>query len=31
MIALPVLKKIKWEYLVIDESHKIKNEESILS
>lgn len=25
------LKRINWEYLVIDEGHKIKNEESLLS
>lgn len=25
------LKKIKWKYMIIDEAHKIKNEESQLS
>jgi len=25
------LKKIKWQYIVIDEAHKIKNEDSQLS
>lgn len=27
-ICLPNLLKFKWEYLIIDEAHKIKNEES---
>lgn len=30
-ICLSSLKKIKWHYIVIDEAHKIKNEESQLS
>lgn len=30
-ICLNNLKKIKWHYIVIDEAHKIKNEESQLS
>jgi SWI/SNF-related matrix-associated actin-dependent regulator of chromatin subfamily A member 5 len=25
------LKKFKWQYLIVDEAHKIKNEESIVS
>jgi SWI/SNF-related matrix-associated actin-dependent regulator of chromatin subfamily A member 5 len=25
------LKKWKWEYIIVDEAHKIKNEESIVS
>ena len=30
-ICLSSLKKIKWHYIVIDEAHKIKNEDSQLS
>lgn len=30
-ICLSHLKKIKWHYIVIDEAHKIKNEDSQLS
>jgi SWI/SNF-related matrix-associated actin-dependent regulator of chromatin subfamily A member 5 len=30
-ICLSQLKKIKWQYIVIDEAHKIKNEDSQLS
>jgi len=30
-ICLNSLKKIKWQYIVIDEAHKIKNEDSQLS
>jgi SWI/SNF-related matrix-associated actin-dependent regulator of chromatin subfamily A member 5 len=30
-ICLNSLKKIKWHYIVIDEAHKIKNEDSQLS
>ena len=30
-ICLSYLKKIKWHYIVIDEAHKIKNEDSQLS
>ena len=31
MIEKSFLKKIKWTYLVIDEAHRIKNEQSLLS
>ena len=27
-ICLSPLMKFKWEYLIVDEAHKIKNEES---
>ena len=27
----PQLKKFNWKYIIIDEAHKIKNEESVLS
>jgi SWI/SNF-related matrix-associated actin-dependent regulator of chromatin subfamily A member 5 len=30
-LCLNSLKKIKWHYIVIDEAHKIKNEDSQLS
>jgi len=30
-ICLPTLKKIKWECLIIDEAHRIKNENTLLS
>ena len=30
-LCLPSLRKIKWHYIVIDEAHKIKNEDSQLS
>ena len=30
-LCLPNLRKIKWHYIVIDEAHKIKNEDSQLS
>lgn len=30
-ICLNYLKNIKWHYIIIDEAHKIKNEESQLS
>lgn len=30
-LCLKHLRKIKWKYLVIDEAHKIKNEQSMLS
>lgn len=30
-ICLSALLKYKWEYLIVDEAHKIKNEESQIS
>lgn len=30
-LGLTDLKKVKWQYLIIDEAHKIKNEASQLS
>mmetsp|Transcript_23504 Transcript_23504/g.23166 ORF Transcript_23504/g.23166 Transcript_23504/m.23166 type:complete len:113 (-) Transcript_23504:2749-3087(-) len=27
-ICLPALNKFRWEYIIVDEAHKIKNEES---
>ena len=30
-LCLSNLNKFKWKYIVIDEAHKIKNEESLLS
>jgi SWI/SNF-related matrix-associated actin-dependent regulator of chromatin subfamily A member 5 len=30
-ICMGPLKKWKWEYIIVDEAHKIKNEESIVS
>lgn len=30
-ICITNLQKFKWKYIVIDEAHKIKNEESLLS
>jgi SWI/SNF-related matrix-associated actin-dependent regulator of chromatin subfamily A member 5 len=30
-LCLSNLMKFKWKYIVIDEAHKIKNEESLLS
>ena len=30
-ICLSALMKFKWEYLIVDEAHKIKNEESQIS
>ena len=31
IIEKSVLKKFSWRYLIIDEAHRIKNENSILS
>lgn len=30
-ICISSLKKIKWEVLIIDEAHRIKNEQALLS
>jgi len=30
-ICISSLKKFKWKYVIIDEAHKIKNDESLLS
>ena len=30
-LSLSYLNKFKWKYVIIDEAHKIKNEESLLS
>lgn len=30
-ICLKDLKKISWKYIVVDEAHRIKNDQSILS
>jgi SWI/SNF-related matrix-associated actin-dependent regulator of chromatin subfamily A member 5 len=30
-LCLPNLLKFKWEYLIVDEAHKIKNEDSQIS
>jgi SWI/SNF-related matrix-associated actin-dependent regulator of chromatin subfamily A member 5 len=30
-IAMSALKKFNWEYIIVDEAHKLKNEDSIVS
>jgi len=30
-ICMAQLRKFKWQYIIVDEAHKIKNEESIVS
>ena len=30
-IAMASLKKFNWEYIIVDEAHKLKNEDSIVS